>query len=384
MSLKKIFIDATGIVKIPTGLGKYSYYLLKAMLRNGHFKYRLTVLHQLDLPRSHPLFDLKDSNLNFLAIKTPVIGPHRDLGLYKLRKVINQHHLFHCLSSYMPAFGINIPSVVTIHDLKYLLFPEFFNNRLKTLYYSWVIRRGIRNANRVIAISRATKNDLINLHVPTDKIVVIHEAATISLKETKRNFDLTEIVVDKPFFFFVGDNRPHKNINRIIQAYCILREKLGAECPPFVFAGPNFDVFHRKYQFKKYSKGLVFCGPVLEPTLIGLYKQALALVYPSLYEGFGLPILEAMAMGVPVITSNCSSMPEVAAQAAIQIDPHDANQLANAMMRIVKNESERKRIIQLGIRRVKEFSWEKAAEMTSRLYEGILSRGSHEDPQSNL
>jgi len=370
MSLKRIFIDATGIVTTPTGLGKYSYYLLKAMLPKKNFHF--TLIHQVDLPKSHLLFRLRNENVDFVPVQIPVIGPKRDMGLFKLRREINQYDFFHCLSSYMPAFGINIPSVVTIHDLKYLLFPKFFDNRLKTLYYNWIVRRGVRKAKRVIAISRATKKDLIALGVPAEKITVIYESVTIPFKETNLDSNLPDQISRIPYLLFVGENRPHKNIDRIIEAYRRLMDKLGEKCPSFVFAGSNFESIYQKDAGKEKSKKLIFLGPVSENILVNLYKHAIALVYPSLYEGFGLPILEAMAVGTPVITSNCSSMPEVAGQAAILIDPQSVDQLVDAMMRIVQDKEERKRFRQFGLRRFSEFSWEKTAHSIIELYEDIL------------
>jgi glycosyltransferase involved in cell wall biosynthesis len=175
---------------------------------------------------------------------------------------------------------------------------------------------------------------------------------------------------DKSFLLFVGDNRPHKNIIRIIASHRILLEKLGERCPFFVFAGPNFESLVKKYGNERVKK-LIFLGPVYEETLVSLYKHAVALVYPSLYEGFGLPILEAMSVGTSVITSNCSSMPEVAGSAAFLIDPYNVEELADAILKIVTDESERTRLRALGIQRVKQFSWSQTADSIIKLYEGI-------------
>jgi len=370
MFLKRIFIDATGIVTTPTGLGKYSYYLLKAMLSKKNFHF--TVIHQADLPKSHRLFHLRNENVDFLPVQIPVIGPKREIGMFNLRKKIEQCDIYHCLSSYLPTFGINIPSVVTIHDLKYLLFPKFFDNRLKTLYYSRIIRRGVGKAKRVIAISRATKRDLIALGVPAKKITVIYESVTIPFKETNLDSNLPDQISGIPYLLFVGENRPHKNIDRIIEAHRRLIDKLGEKCPSFVFAGSNFESIYQKDAGKEKSKRLIFLGTASDEVLVNLYKQAIALVYPSLYEGFGVPILEAMALGTPVITSNCSSMPEVSGQAAILIEPHSVGQLVDAMMRMVQDKEKRERFRQLGLRRFREFSWEKTADMTIDLYKKVM------------
>lgn len=118
MQNAKIFIDALGIVNRPTGLGKYSFHLLKSLFKNQ--SYSFVVLHQKNLISSHPIFDLKGKNTSFFPASIPVIGPKRELAMYNLRGVLNKCDIFHCLSSYLPAFGLNRPSIVTIHDLKYL------------------------------------------------------------------------------------------------------------------------------------------------------------------------------------------------------------------------------------------------------------------------
>ncbi|MCK4672939.1 glycosyltransferase family 4 protein [bacterium] len=371
MSSKRIFIDATGIVPIPDGLGKYSYYLLNSVLKNDNFNF--TVLHQMDLPQTHSLFLLHKENVEFVPVRIPVIGPNRDISIFKLRNKINKHDLFHCLSSYFPIFGVSIPSIITVHDLKYLLYSDFFGNKIKEFYYSWVIRRGITRTKHIIAVSSATKRDLLNLGVPSEKITVIHEAATISSEERESDYRLTDINgVEQPYLLFVGVNRPHKNVSRIIEACGILRDNLGKECPGFVFVGARFDTLRQRYASVDKSKKLIFLGAVSDEKLKVLYKHAFALVFPSLYEGFGLPILEAMVMGVPVITSNCSSMPEVAGDAAILIDPHKVGQLVAAMLKIVQDETERIRLRQAGLRHVRKFLWERVAYLTIKLYETLL------------
>jgi glycosyltransferase involved in cell wall biosynthesis len=253
--------------------------------------------------------------------------------------------------------------------LKYLLFPEFFKNRLKMWYYTWIIRRGAQRAEQIIAVSESTKRDLVRLEVPAEKITVIHEALTVTFSGDTVDVELPDAVGDKPFFLFVGDNRPHKNIARIIEAYVRISNKLDEGCPSFVFAGTGFGEVAHRYAKEEQGKNLVFVGSVDDDLLVALYKRAVALVYPSLYEGFGLPILEAMSLGVPVITSNCSSMPEVAGNAALLVDPYNVDQIADAMISLVQNKDVRDPLINSGKSRVRQFSWDAAARKTIELYE---------------
>ncbi len=364
MPRRKIFIDATGIVNTPTGLGKYSFYLLKALLKVK--KYNFTVLVQSSLSKSHPLFSLARDNVHFMSINAPVIGPKRDLRLSNLRNSINRHDLYHCLSSYFPAFGIRTTSIVTIHDLKYLIFPDFFRNRLKAIYYRWIITRGIRQATGIIAVSKATKKDILSLGGCSDKIRVIYEAPTITNTTSK---ELPSILKGKQYILFVGENRPHKNIERLIDAFHQVSKQFNNSVPYLVFVGPKYEIFRNEKRCDK----IIFFGPASEETLCTLYRYAMALVYPSLYEGFGLPILEAMYMQIPVLTSNISSMPEVAGEAALYVDPYDVEKIASALLFIIKDEKKRRELTELGTQRVKNFSWEKTAYQVCKFYEQLIS-----------
>lgn len=365
-----ICIDATGIVNFPTGLGKYSFHLIRAMTmsRNFHF----TILHQKSLKKDHPLLTFAPRSISFMPIDSPVIGPRRELKLLLLSSTINRMDLYHCLSSYLPAFNIKIPSIITVHDLKYLLYPHFFGQRLKTAYYSWVVKRGILKAARIIAVSGSTKKDIVNLGVSYEKITVIYEANTLDYDD--RADALPEVAGGKPYMLFVGEDRPHKNIDRLVKSHVALYDSLGEQCPRLVLAGADSQRLCRIYSDIANEKGIIFAGPVDDDELKKLYRNALALVYPSLYEGFGLPILEAMAAGTPVITSNYSATAEIAGGAARLVDPYNVNEIAEAMLKISRCQGERNKLRQLGLNRARNFSWQKAAISTLELYEKAIER----------
>lgn len=356
----------------PTGLGKYSYCLLKVLFKNAPSNHHFTILHQTCLSKSHDLFSICNKNTTFFPARIPVIGPQREIRIFtKYRQRINDHDLYHCLSSYLPAYGLKIPSIVTVHDLKYLLFPDLFGNYLKAKYYSYIIKRSIQISTHIIAVSKATKKTLQDIGAVGDKIHVITEASTITSEQKTQS--LVSFQRYQPYLLFVGENRPHKNIIRILKVYHKLVDKFGEVCPNMIFAGSNFDKLCNKNTSKRYSNKIFYLGVVTEKELPSLYKDALALVYPSLYEGFGLPILEAMEQGTPVITSNCSSMPEVAGEAAILINPYDVDQLYAAMALIIENDGKRKRLAQLGTKRVKTYSWDLTARRILDLHEKILA-----------
>lgn len=355
-------------MNFPTGLGKYSFHLLRAMTANRNF--RFTIFHQKSLRKDHPLFGLASRSISFMPIDSPVIGPRRELWLFLLSSWINRMDLYHSLSSYLPAFGIKIPSIITVHDLKYLFYPQFFGHRMKTAYYSWIVKRGIIGATHIIAVSESTKKDVVNVGAKNKKVTVIYEANTLGYD---READvLPRVTGGKPYMLFVGEDRPHKNIDRLIRAYLALHDSLGGQCPLLVLVGANSQRLRRVHTEIADRKSIVFAGCVGDDELKRLYKNALALVYPSLYEGFGLPILEAMAAGTPVITSNYSATAEIAGGAARLVDPRNVTEITNAMMKISCCQSERSRLRRLGLNRGRDFSWEKTAISTLDLYQKVI------------
>jgi glycosyltransferase involved in cell wall biosynthesis len=367
--LHNVCLDATGVVNFPTGLGKYSYHIIKALAVCRNF--RFTILHQRSLARNHPLFKFSSRFITFIPIDSPVIGPRRELSFFLHRSVVNQMDLFHCLSSYMPAFGLDIPTIITVHDLKYLLFPQMLESRMKAAYYSLIVKRGMRKAAHIIAVSESTKKDIMKLGIDSRKIKVIYEANTL---EYGRKVDsLPSRNGDKPYFLFVGEDRPHKNIDRLLSAHHILRDHMGARCPRLVIAGPVSQRLSKAHSEIAEKSDVAFVGQVDDGKLLQLYRNALALVYPSLYEGFGLPILEAMAAGIPVITSNCSAMAEVAGSAAMLVDPRNIDQIKQAMRRMALDSEERNRLRRLGLSHVRRYSWDKAAALTLRTYEEVIT-----------
>jgi len=367
--LRNICLDATGIVNFPTGLGKYTYHIVNAVTtcRNFHF----TILHQKSLVKNHPLFGFSSRAITLIPVDSPVIGPRRELMFFLLRRMINRMDLFHCMSSYMPAFGLDVPAIITVHDLKYLLFPQLLGSRMKVAYYSWIVKRGMHKAAHIIAVSESTKKDIVKLGIHSGKIKVIHEANTLECG--KKEDTLPTGIGDKPYLLFVGEDRPHKNIDRLLKAHSALRNHMGDRCPRLVIVGPVSKRLARSDSEITKKNGVILVGPVDDTMLLQLYRRALALVYPSLYEGFGLPILEAMAAGTPVITSNYSAMAEVAGGAAILVDPRSIDQIEQAMKRIAFNSEERNRLVRLGINHVRRYSWDKAASSTVQLYEEVIS-----------
>ena len=268
-------------------------------------------------------------------------------------------------------------SVVTVHDLGYLAYPEAHKPSDRR-YLDWSTRWNARRARIVIADSAATQADLIRAYgVDERKIRVIHLGRDETLAPVSDAQALAEVQAPygitahhgsaAQYMLYVGTLQPRKNLARVIEAFA-----RAAAAPAFaglqlVLAGKKgwlYDDLFAQVERMGLAGRVLFPGYVDDADLPALLSGALAFVFPSLYEGFGIPVLEAGACGVPVITSNTSSLPEVAGDAALLVDPHDVDAIAEAMTRLVTDEALRNELSRRGLANVRRFSWEKCARET--------------------
>jgi glycosyltransferase involved in cell wall biosynthesis len=267
--------------------------------------------------------------------------------------------------------------VVTVHDLTCLHVPQFHPWTRRTLFRLGV-RRAVRLADAIIVPSSATKSDLVARFPATEpKIRVIAEAhgeqfLPLSPAATTRVIGRYGLPYHD-YLLFAGNLEPRKNLLAVIEAYNRLRRRVRS-APCLAIAGgegwKNRSIHHAAAA-SPFAGDIRFLGRVTDAELPALMNGALAFVYPSLYEGFGLPPLEAMACGTPVITSNRSSLPEVVGAAALLVDPGNTAELADAMSRIVDEESLRDDLRERGLKQAQGFSWDETARMTVRVYEGL-------------
>ena len=267
--------------------------------------------------------------------------------------------------------------IITIHDLTLFITPKESKSGRPT-FYKLFYPRTLRTADKIIADSNSTKRDLINyFNVPEEKIRVILLAADEKFKalnnekinEVKQKYNLKY-----PFILYVGGLAFHKNIPTLIKAF--YKIKKDEKKQKLVIAGGKgwkYKEIFETIDKLNLQNDVIFTGYVLDVDLPALYNAADLFVYPSLYEGFGLPPLESMACGTPVITSNTSSLPEVVGDAGIMIDPHDVDGLADAMHKVLSNEGLRDDMIKRGLERAKMFSWERCARETLEVYEEVYN-----------
>lgn len=251
-----------------------------------------------------------------------------------------------------------------IHDLAY--FEKNLNAYpfLDTVFMKTFIGISCKKSDKVLAVSNSTKKDIMKrFKIPESKIKVIYEGVESTFKVIKNKNVLKETLkkynIQKPFLFYSGSVTPRKNLKRVVEAFKIIQKNFDLDL--VITGGVNWK---SKEEFKliNQNKRIKMLGHIPEKELVHLYNSAEIYLYPSLYEGFGLPILEAQACGCPVITSNITSMPEVAGRGALLINPYNADEIANAIRKIMTNKKFKKNLVQEGFKNVKNFSWKKCAK----------------------
>jgi len=381
----KILIDALGIGNETTGVGQYSLQLLSALSEiDTRNEYHICL--QKKLNDNHPIFNLKDKkNIFFIKDDVSAIGLKKQFYYYKLLKRNRfKFDLFHSLNSELPLFG-NIKSIVTFHDLKYIKYPYFLNkfSTIKSKYLKYTMTKGAEKANKIIAVSRNTKKDIIYLlGIEKDKITVIYEASNLGMYSRKNddilNGDiLKKYSIQKPYFLYVGEKRPHKNLEGLIKAFAIFKEKYDSRNSSLVLTGKKYSTYHEYIATAEnlgVKDSLIFTGFIPEKYLKTIYSEAEMLLLLSFYEGFGIPILEAMECEIPVITSNISSMPEVAGEAAFLVDPNNIQEIVEKMKSITYSKEIREGLIKKGIKRAKQFSWGETARKTLEVYHEVYKQ----------
>jgi glycosyltransferase involved in cell wall biosynthesis len=282
--------------------------------------------------------------------------------------------LFHAPHYVLPPL-IGCRSVVTIHDCIHLMFPQYLPNRLAYYYARASISLAARRATRVLTVSERSKHDILRfVNAPPEKIDVIYNAYDERFAVEPREEDVIRVreryQLHDEFVLYAGNVKPHKNLERLIQAFNLVRAR-GLDHLKLVLIGDEISKYAalrravHQHQLHKYVR---FLGYMPEETLAVMYRLAGAFVFPSLYEGFGLPPLEAMASGTPVVTSNASSLPEVAGDAAMLVDPYDPEAIADGMYRVLTDEALRRDLRQRGLARARQFSWEASVRRVREIY----------------
>jgi glycosyltransferase involved in cell wall biosynthesis len=282
--------------------------------------------------------------------------------------------LFHAPHYVLPPL-VRCNSVVTIHDCIHLMFPQYLPNRFALAYARASIGMAARRATRVLTVSESSKRDILRfVDTQPDKIDVIYNAYDERFGVEPREEDVVRVrerfQLHDEFVLYAGNVKPHKNVERLIQAFHLLRQR-GLDHLKLVIIGDEvsrYAALRRAVHKHQLHQNVRFLGYLPEETLAVMYRLAGVFVFPSLYEGFGLPPLEAMASGTPVVTSNVSSLPEVAGDAAILVDPYDPAAIADGIETVLTDERVRREMRRKGLERARQFSWEASVRRVRDIY----------------
>jgi len=271
-------------------------------------------------------------------------------------------------------------SVVTVHDLGYLCYPEA-HQPLDRLYLDLSTRYNAHAASRIIAVSQATKDDLVQHYgIEPDKVTVVYSGCDETMQPVEDRAAIERVKarygIRGDYVLYVGTLQPRKNLGRLLEAYAMIRKRAKKDqIPCLVIAGRKGWLYGQIFQQVErlgLETEVIFPGYVPQDDLPALLSGARLFVFPSLYEGFGLPVLEAMACGTPVLCSNVSSLPEVAGNAVFLVDPLDVESMAEAMNRLLKDEGLRARLVERGLRQLRQFSWDRCARETLAVLEDTV------------
>jgi glycosyltransferase involved in cell wall biosynthesis len=391
----RIGIDITSAVRQGAGIGRFTRELIRAFLA-------------LDAVRASPysfvLFaatgglarDITEPRLAYVT--EPATTRHLKFEICNLRlfsddwlhriwhrarlpipieTAIGRVDLFHEPDFVLPPTLPRVSTVLTVHDLTFVRDPESAFPRLRR-YLSRVVPRSVARATHILADSAATKTDLVELyHAPPDNITVLYGGVDARFAPVRDAERLAAVrakynIGPDPFILGIGTIQPRKNYKRLIQAFATLHT--AHPTLHLVIVGGKgwlYDDIFAEVKRLGLEGCVLFPGFVDDDDLPALYSAADALAFPSIYEGFGLPILEAMACGTPVVTSITSSLPELAGDAALLVEPTDVDAIATALFRLLQESDLRHKLVAAGFEQARKFTWEKAAAQLLEIYERI-------------
>ncbi len=373
-----IAIDYTSAIRQRAGIGTYTRSLVAALLaQDSNNRYTLLTSGRPDYPLLFPRAEnvrihslpISERSLNVLWQRWHMFIP--------ATLFTGPADIYHGPDFVLPPLAKKTRKIVTIHDLAFLTHPEYSTPALAD-YLRQAVPRAIATADVVATISHEVSRTLIeHLHTPREKLVVVPNGVSaafrrisdpIILDATRYKFNLKQ-----PFVLAVGTLEPRKNHASLIKAFHQVHKKKNGPVQLVIAGGTGwrYEETRQLVAELKLEKKVRFLGRVSELELITLYSLAAVFAFPSFFAGFGIPVLEAMACGAPVITANTSSLPEVAGDAALLVDPHNSDQLAAAITRLLTDEQLREELRQKGYQRAQHYNWEVSARKMLTIYQKL-------------
>jgi glycosyltransferase involved in cell wall biosynthesis len=369
-----IGIDAHALGAKQGGNETYIKQLILALAQLDHSnRYTLYISHPETARQWHNFFAPRHPNFEVRQIPEPTPLVRVPLYLsYELRqRPVDVLHVQYTAPPFCP-----VPVVVTIHDLAFEHLPQTFTRR-GAWQLKMTVRRTARHAARIATVSEFSRKDIVTTYrLPKEKVVVTYNGVNANFNPSPNRSDEAVLIrqkygIARAFILTVGSLQPRKNLVRLIRAYSQLRTQYPEFGEQLVIVGRKLwlhDEIFKEVKEQRWSKDVILTGYVPEEDLPALYRAARAFAYPSFFEGFGLPVLEAMACGTPVVTSNLSSMPEITGEGAMLVDPFEEQTIAAGLYCVVTDESLRYRLREDGLLQAQRFTWRNTAEKTFQLY----------------
>jgi glycosyltransferase involved in cell wall biosynthesis len=370
-------------MKIAIDVRKWRDYGIGTYVRN-----LVRHLARLDHETTYFLFCLRsdEATLRDLAENfVPVIDDSAGYGLrehWSIPRLVRRlgADLLHTPHYVLPLLARR-PAVVTVHDCIHLRFPEYLPRGPALRYARVMMSAALRRSALVFTVSEASRRDILHFYPRTDpeQILVVHNAVDAALlvapDEAERERVRERYQIRGRFVLYAGNVKPHKNVDRLVHAFARLRQRPGLEDVKLLIIGQDENRYaglRRTVEEAGVRQDVRFFGFVPDATLATLYRLASVFAFPSLYEGFGLPPLEAMACGTPVVTSRLSSLPEVVGDAALLVDPYSVEEIEAALARVLADDALRADLAARGLERARCFSWERSARAIHGAYMKVL------------
>ena len=363
------------------GVGHYTYFLVKSILKTDkkneyflYFDYKMA-----GKTKEFEQKNVKIKSFPFSQYKRymPFTYSHMLISAVLMK---NKLDVFHA-----PAYACPLTYtgkiVLTVHDLAIYRHPSWFPSG-QSFSTKILVPKSINKAEKIIAVSQATKKDIVKLFkVPSNKVSVVHEGV-VPQKGVGKAKSVSKTIVQKKYkigdkyLFFIGTIEPRKNLIALIKAYnnLLVKDYKKYKDYDLVIAGKKgwkYEEVFKTIKDQKFNYKIRFLNYISQEHKVTLMKNATCFVFPTLYEGFGLPIAEAMSMGVPVITSNVSSMPEVSGDAALLVNPNKITDIEKAIAKVLTNKKLRDKMSKAGLVQAKKFTWAKVAKETIKIYQEV-------------
>ena len=336
-----------------------------------------TVTELLKLDKNNEYYFVGKTDWLNLPLESIPILPDMDCAI-RLNYTVNSYPL-DIIHSHYKAFDLNAgfscAKILTIHDLIPLLYPKWYGNQYD--YFNEVLRKCAHSADVVIAVSQYTKNDIVeHYRIKEEKIKVVYNGLyPADLFGEVKQCEAVTYLENQRFILSVSGISPHKNQLALVEAFLLYKQRNPNDDVKLLLTGPI-----RQYQvvrdilekYKEITDSIVFTGYVSDEQLVWIYQKALSFIYVSIYEGFGLPILEALSLGKAVICSNVTSMPEVGGDAVEYCNPHDIESIADAIEHVVSDDVYRRELESKAIIQANKFSYKKTAEQTLEIYKSFV------------